>query len=147
MPAATHTVTIPAPPDAVFAFLADGENAPSWRPGVLDIKHVSGSGVGAAYAQGVKGPGGRRIAADFEVTAYDPPHRLAFRATAGPVRPDGEYVLEPAPGGTTLTFSLHADLSGLKGLILGRSVQTTMDSEVHSIERIPAAMAGAGGGF
>ena len=83
MPAATYSTIVPSPPDAVFAFIANGENARSWRPGVLDIKLVSGSGVGAAYAQGVRGPGGRRIAADYEVTAFEPPHRLAFRRDGG----------------------------------------------------------------
>ena len=141
MPAATYSTIVPSPPEAVFAFIANGENARSWRPGVLDIKLVSGSGVGAAYAQGVRGPGGRRIAADYEVTAFEPPHRLAFRATAGPVRPEGEYRLEAAPEGTRVTFSLSAELGGIKGLLMGRSVQKTMDEEVHTLDRIAGAMA------
>ena len=56
MPQAQHTVTINRPVDAVFAFVADGEKCPQWRPGVLDIKRVSGDGgVGTRYAQGVSG--------------------------------------------------------------------------------------------
>ena len=141
MPAATYSTIVPSTPDAVFAFIANGENARSWRPGVLDIKLVSGSGVGAAYAQGVRGPGGRRIAADYEVTAFEPPHRLAFRATAGPVRPEGEYRVEVAPEGSRVTFSLSADLGGIKGLLMGRSVHKTMDEEVHTLDRIAGAMA------
>ena len=141
MPAATYSTIVPSPPDAVFAFIANGENARSWRPGVLDIKLVSGSGAGAAYAQGVRGPGGRRIAADYEVTAYEPPHRLAFRATAGPVRPEGEYRVEAAPEGSRVTFTLSAELGGIKGLLMGRSVQKTMDEEVHTLDRIAGAMA------
>ena len=141
MPAASFSTIVASPPDAVFAFIADGENARSWRPGVLDIKLVSGSGVGAAYAQGVRGPGGRRIAADYEVTAYEPPKRLAFRATAGPVRPEGEYRVEAAPEGSRVTFSLSAELGGIKGLLMGRSVQKTMDEEVRSLDRIAGAMA------
>ena len=65
MPSATNTITINRPPDAVFAFLADGTSGPQWRPGILEIAHEGGSGVGARYRQGVKGPGGRRAAADF----------------------------------------------------------------------------------
>ena len=140
MPAASYSTIVPSPPEAVFAFIADGENARSWRPGVLDIKLVAGSGVGAAYAQGVRGPGGRRIAADYEVTAYEPPRRLAFRATAGPVRPEGEYRVEAAPEGSRVTFSQTAELGGIKGLLMGRSVQKTMDEEVRSLDRIAGAM-------
>ena len=65
MPEARHQVTIQRPASAVFEFIADGLNGPKWRSGILDIAHVSGSGVGATYKQGVKGPGGRRIDADY----------------------------------------------------------------------------------
>jgi len=51
MPSAEHQVTIARPVGEVFAYVADGLNAPSWRPGVLDIAHVSGTGVGAVYKQ------------------------------------------------------------------------------------------------
>ena len=136
MPAARHEVTIQRPPSDVFAFIADGLNGPAWRPGILDVEHVSGTGLGATYRQGVKGPGGRRVAADYRVTAYEPDSRLAFEAIAGPVRPTGEYRLEGVDGGTHLSFSLEAALGGLKGLLLGRAVQSTMDAEVLATERL-----------
>ena len=87
MPSASHSVTINRSASEVFAFVADGENAPRWRSGVLDIQRVSGHGVGAVYRQGVRGPAGRRIAADYEVTAYQPDRLLALKTIAGPVRP------------------------------------------------------------
>jgi uncharacterized membrane protein len=105
VPSATRQITIARPVGDVFAFVADGLNGPKWRPGVLDVKLVSGSGTGAVYKQGVKGPGGRRIDADYQVTAYEPDRLLRFEAIAGPVRPKGEFRFEPANGGTRLTFS------------------------------------------
>lgn len=136
VPAAVHAVTIHRSPDDVFRFIADGRNGPKWRSGVLDIAHVAGSGVGETYKQGVKGPGGRRVDADYRVTAYEPGLRLAFEATAGPVRPTGEYLLEAVPEGTRLTFSLQAELSGFKKLLMGAAVQKTMDAEVAAAERL-----------
>src|ERR1700674_5080371 len=112
MPSAQHSVSINRPAADVFAFVADGTNAKQWRPGVLDVSHLAGEGTGAVYRQGVKGPGGRRIAADYEVTAYEPGRRLAFRAIAGPVRPSGEYRFESAGETTTVTFSLEATVTG-----------------------------------
>jgi uncharacterized protein YndB with AHSA1/START domain len=141
MLAATHSTTIPETPDAVFAFVADGETAPRWRSGVLDITRVSGTGAGTVYKQGTKGPGGRRVDADYEVTTYEPPRRLAFRVIAGPVRPVGEYVFEAVPEGTRLTFSLSAELGGLKRVLMGSMVQSTMNAEVLAIERIAEVMA------
>src|SRR5205814_1648613 len=100
MPQATYSVTIGRPAEEVFGFLADGEQCPKWRPGVLDIKRVSGQGVGERYAQGVRGPMGRRIQADYEVTVFEPSRRIEFQTVAGPARPHGRYDLEPIGGGT-----------------------------------------------
>ena len=140
MPSASNTITIERPIDEVFAFVADGLNGPKWRPGILDIAHASGHGVGQLYRQGVRGPGGRRIAADYEITEYEPPRRLAFKAVAGPVHPAGSYDLVEAGAGTTITFTLVVELSGLKRLLMGGAVQSTMDAEVASLERLKAAL-------
>jgi uncharacterized protein YndB with AHSA1/START domain len=142
MPAASNTVTIRRPISDVFAFVADGTNGPRWRPGILDIAHASGTGAGAVYRQGVKGPGGRRIAADYEITAYEPPQRLAFKAIAGPIHPTGAYDLAEVDGGTSITFTLSVELSGWKRLVMGGQVQSTMDAEVASLERLKAVLEG-----
>ena len=138
MSEARHQVTIRKPASEVFGFIADGLDGPKWRSGVLDMAHVSGSGVGATYKQGVKGPGGRRIDADYRVTTYEPNSRLAFEAIAGPVRPRGQYVLEEVA--TRLTFALHAELGGIKKLLMGGAVQKTMDSEVEATERLKSLL-------
>jgi uncharacterized protein YndB with AHSA1/START domain len=142
MPNASATVTIDRPPEAVFAFVADGERCREWRPGVLDIRHVSGQGVGARYEQGVRGPMGRRVAADYEVTAFEPNRRLEFRTVAGPVRPVGRYELEASDGGTRLTFTLEAEVTGLRRLLMGGMVQRTMDAEVGELRRLKAVLEG-----
>jgi carbon monoxide dehydrogenase subunit G len=135
MAQASYSVTIARPVETVFAFVADGERCPEWRPGVLDIKRVSGSGVGTRYRQGVAGPMGRRVAADYEVTVFDSPRRLDFQTTAGPVRPHGRYDVEAAEGGTHLTFSLDAEVKGIRRLLMGSMVQRTMDAEVRALDR------------
>jgi uncharacterized protein YndB with AHSA1/START domain len=136
MPTATHSVTIGRAVEDVFAFIADGEQCPKWRSGVLDITRVSGDGVGTRYAQGVRGPMGRRVAADYEITAYEPHHRIEFQTTAGPVRPHGRYEFETLEGGTRLTFTLDAELGGLRKLLMGSMVQRTMDAEVAALDNI-----------
>src|SRR4029078_1097347 len=140
MPSARHEVTIRRPASEVFAFIADGLNGPKWRSGITDIALVSGSGLGATYKQGVKGPGGRRGGADYRVTTYEPNTRLAFEAIAGPVRPRGEYLLEEVDGGTRLGFAPHAELGGIKKLLMGRAVQKTMDAEVETTERLKSLL-------
>jgi uncharacterized membrane protein len=142
MPAAERTITIDRPVSAVFDYVADGANAPRWRSGVLDVELASGAGLGAIYRQGVRGPGGRRIAADYEVTAFEPGDLIAFQAIAGPVRPDGSFRFASAGEGTRLTFALHAEVGGLKGLLMGRAVQSTMDGEMAALDRLREILEG-----
>lgn len=142
MPSARRTITIRRPGADVFAFISNGLNGPQWRPGVLDIERVSGAGVGEIYRQGVRGPLGRRIAADYEVTVLEPGRRLEFKAIAGPVRPTGGYLLDETPDGTSLTFWLDEPLAGWKRLVLGGQVQRTMDAEMRSLDRLKAILEG-----
>jgi uncharacterized protein YndB with AHSA1/START domain len=135
MPEAANTVEIARPPADVFAFLADGTNGPKWRSGVVDVAHKSGEGNGAIYTQGVRGPFGRRVPADYQLTAFEPDRRIAFRAIAGPVRPEGAYELEPVDGGTRLTFSLRCAPTGLAKLMTPM-VAKTMRSEVAQLDRL-----------
>ena len=139
MPEATATVEIRRAPAEVFAFLAEGENDRRWRSGVLDVRLKSGHGRGAIYEQGVKGPFGRRVPADYEITAYDPDHRIGFRAIAGPVRPEGTYELKAVDGGTRVTFTLRCTPHGLAKLMTPM-VARTMRSEVAQLDRLSAVL-------
>jgi uncharacterized membrane protein len=139
MPEATNTVTVARPPSEVFAFLADGTNNPRWRTGVLDISLKSGEGKGAVYQQGVKGPFGRRVPADYEITEFVPDPRIAFRAIEGPVRPDGSFELVPVDRGTLVKFSLRCSPSGFARLVTPM-VAKTMRSEVAQLDRLRAIL-------
>ncbi len=135
MPSAENSVVVNKPRSEVFAFVADHENDPKWRPGVLDIKRASGEGHGAVYRQGVKGPMGRRIPADFEVTAYEASSHIAFRTLGGPVQPEGSYTFEDADGGTRVTFSLSAQLRGPQKL-MAPMVARSMRSQVDALQNL-----------
>lgn len=141
MPEARDSVAINRPVEEVFRFVADGENGPKWRTGIVDVGRASGDGgLGTTYRQGVKGPMGRRVAADYEITALEPDRRLEFRAIAGPVRPHGRFDFEPVDGGTKVTFSLDATLGLVQRLIMGSMVQRTMDDEVASLARLKSVL-------
>ncbi|MEU7849529.1 SRPBCC family protein [Micromonospora parva] len=137
MPSAEKTVQIGRTPEDVFAFLARGENDARWRPNVLDVARVSGEGVGARYRQGLKGPGGSRIPADYEVTGFEPGRRLAFQATGSVVRTQGEYTLTPTDdgGGTNLTLKLAWQPSGLSRF-LGPVVGKTFEEEIAALDAL-----------
>ncbi|TQJ52175.1 SRPBCC family protein [Phycicoccus sp. SLBN-51] len=140
MPAAQRTITINRPVEDVFAFFTDPNNETKWR---THLKEVSAAGpvlVGTTIHQVVTGPAGRGIPADVEVTGYEPGTRYAFRVIAGPIRPVGEFAFSPNGTATTVSLSLAANLSGLKRVLLSRSVQGAMDGEMRALDRAKAVL-------
>jgi uncharacterized protein YndB with AHSA1/START domain len=138
---AQHVVSIDRPVADVFGFLADGARNREWRDGVLEVERTSSTdGVGATYRQVVSGRGGRRIEADYRVTTYEPPHRLGFVVTAGPVRPVGEFELTPEGSDrTTVRFALTAQPEGLMRVMspmIGRQVK----AEVAQLDKLKAVL-------
>ncbi len=135
MPQATRTIVIARPQAEVFAFFADGENDPQWRPTVAMIKREGPLAVGVRYTQRVGGPRGREIPADVQVTTYEPDTKVAFHGVSGPLRPDGSYTFAAVEGGTSVTFSLGAELRGIKKLFMSKPVQQAMDTEMSSLDK------------
>lgn len=125
---------INAPVDTVFAFFTTPANDPLWRGGIKDIHADGEPGVGNVVHQTIAGPMGRGIGADIEITAYDPTSRYAFQVIAGPVRPKGSYDFATVDGGTQVTFTLEADITGLKKAMMGKPVQKNMDAEMSALD-------------
>jgi uncharacterized protein YndB with AHSA1/START domain len=140
MPSAQRTISIRTTPEKAFAFFADPSNDQRWRPHVKEIAAMGAPGVGGKVHQVVEGPGGRGIAADIEITAYDPPARYEFAVIAGPARPRGAFQISRTATGVNVTFSLDADLGGLKKLLLGRPVQRSMDGEMAALDTAKALL-------
>jgi len=144
MPAAQHSVVINRPVADVFAFFTDPSKDPMWRSHVKEIEAQGSMAVGTRVHQVVKGPGGRGVPADLEVTGYEPATRYAFRVVAGPVRPVGEFRFE-ADGrqATTVSLSLSAELTGIKKMVMSGAVQRSMDTEVQALDRAKAVLEGS----
>ena len=144
MPHAQRTIVIARPPADVYAFFADAENDKSWRPGVKLIHREGPLAVGTRVTQRIAGPGGRQVPADVEITALDPDTRVAFRGVAGPVRPEGGYSFAPAEGGTSVTFTLDAELTGVKKFLMAKPVQKSMDAEMANLDKAKALLESGG---
>jgi uncharacterized membrane protein len=141
---AEQTVTVDRPIAEVFAYLADGYNEPKWRPDVSNVRLASESstGVGATWAQSMKGPGGRAIKGDYRFTAWKEPTRLDFEVIAGPARPLGSFVLAPlSNNSTSVTFTLDLTPKGLMVLMTGM-INKQVATEAANILNLPTAMAG-----
>jgi uncharacterized protein YndB with AHSA1/START domain len=145
------TTVIDRPIDAVFAFLADGENDPKFSSRVLEIRKTTDGppGVGTVYASTVK-DGGVKFKREFELTEFEPPTKIRWaERSTGPVEtPEGGYDLSPAGAGTQLTFYNVLEPATFMGrLIVGfalRSARKGADDFAASIKRtveseVPAA--------
>ncbi|GAB4012975.1 SRPBCC family protein [Nocardioides ultimimeridianus] len=141
---ATRTITIAAPLAKVFAFFTDPANETSWRTGVKDIHAHGEPAVGAVIHQTVKGPLGRGIPADIEITDYTWLASYGFKGVAGPVRPVGSYDFrQTEDDGTAVTFTLAADLGGgRKERFMGKAVQRSMEAEMAALDRAKALLEG-----
>jgi uncharacterized protein YndB with AHSA1/START domain len=115
---AHHEVLINRPIDEVFDFLAGGVNNPRWQPLVVSTTPPSGDiEVGSTFRQRVRHPLGFRVSADYRVTAYERPRRLAVEViSGGPIRPTVAYDLVPGGdgvGATSLRCTIEHHPTGL----------------------------------
>lgn len=141
MPKAQRSVGIARPVAEVFAFFVDPANEVRWRGGrVRDFTPEGQLAVGTRIRQVVAGPLGRGVDADIEITALEPGARYAFKGVAGPLRPVGEYTFRAVEGGTEVTFSLDAPLTGLKKVLMSSSVQKAMNAEMAALDTAKAVL-------
>ena len=142
MPCVEHTVTVNRPARVVFDYLADGMNNRHWRNGVLVIERTnSADGLGATYRQVTStGPGGRPLDEDYRVTAFDPPRRLEFLVTAGPVRPAGVFELIENPDQSTQVRFVLALKAARLWKLLAPMITPRMQREVDALDNLKAIL-------
>jgi uncharacterized protein YndB with AHSA1/START domain len=108
------TVVIDRPIEAVFAFVADGENDPKFSPRVQEIeKKTDGPpGLGTVYASTVK-DAGMTTKREFELTEFVPPSKIrwAERSKNVVTAREGGYDLAPA-GENATKLTIHNELAG-----------------------------------
>lgn len=134
---AEHDVLIARDAVTVYNFLLDGANLPLWRNGIRDVRLVSGipGTKGAVYQMTLIGPGGRPVAADFEITQARTGAEIEFQVIAGPIRPKGGYYLSTEGAGTRVRFALDYQPKGLLSLIKG-SINKTIKEDVAQLDRL-----------
>jgi uncharacterized protein YndB with AHSA1/START domain len=103
-----------APPERVWALLADARSWPRWAP-FDDAMVEEGEGAGELR----RFQAGRRTTRE-RVTTFEPPRRLGYELVSGiPIRDyRAEVTLTPADGGTEIRWrsSFRAKLPGTGGI-------------------------------
>jgi uncharacterized protein YndB with AHSA1/START domain len=99
---ASRTITVAAPPDAVFGAIADVRRYPEWRRDVKSVDVAPDDGKGLLFRE--HGGSGDVL---FRFETMDAPRRLVARI-ADPSLPFGgtwTYELQPGGAGTALTIT------------------------------------------
>ncbi len=100
---------IGAPPEEVFAYIADLDNVAEWQTGVISAERTSEGEMGVGTTvQVVRELMGQRIVAPLTVTEHDPPRRMVIGSEVSGVKALAE--LDIAPAGereTDLTFAME----------------------------------------
>ncbi len=102
---------VAAPPDAVFAAIADSSTYPVWwRPVYLDVDSAPGIEVGAESRQHFKGRLPYHLHTRSVITELDPPRTITADVD-GDLRGRGTWTLTPTSRGTHVRFDwqVHAD--------------------------------------
>lgn len=115
---ARSSILVMAPAERVFAFISEPANDRQWR------SHLSAS-RGAASAVGDRvtqtySQDGRTKTVELTVAEYDAPNRLTFALTE-PVRARLSFAFRPEDGGTRVSASMSATLSGPLALFESRA--------------------------
>jgi uncharacterized membrane protein len=137
MARAENTIPIQRPVGEVFQFILDGDNNKLWRSSGTDIKRTTSKPdrVGTKFEQGARGPCGRRIAADYEITECETNRVISFKVTKGPARPLGTYTFESDGAGTRVSFRLHYEPKGFARL-MDPMINRTMQAEVGALANL-----------
>jgi uncharacterized protein YndB with AHSA1/START domain len=146
MPSAERTITIAAPIEDVFAFFTNAENDTKWREELVEATPEGPMGLNTIIRQQVSAPVIGQVAADTQITAWDPPNGYAFKVIAGPIRPEGTISFAPigdnGDGGTTVTFKLAVDIRGPQKFVFSKPTQTSMNATVAALDKVKAILEG-----
>ena len=119
MPVIEESIFIARPPQDVFEFIAEAENFPVWDVSIVAAEQVGTGPVGLGTRnRGTSKIMGRHFDWTTEATEFEPPKRITNTSVEGRIHFTVTNLLEPAAGGTKLTYRIDAE-SGLGG-VFGR---------------------------
>jgi carbon monoxide dehydrogenase subunit G len=107
--------SVRAAPEEVFRFLADLENWPRWQSDMKSTKlaEASPGQVSAVYRYLSKAMG-MTFDSTVRLVRVDAPREIAFEGQwTGMIRPNGRYLVEPAPEGSRVTLNPRPEVRGI----------------------------------
>jgi uncharacterized protein YndB with AHSA1/START domain len=142
-----RSVGIGAPPDEVFAVVADLSSHPAWRPSVREFRTADGGpvAVGSEILEVVRFAG-RDIRMRYRVTELEPPRSFAAGYVDGPIEVAIRFDCEPSEGATRTVFTCDTERPRLAGFLpfpfFGALMGRYMDDELGRLGELVERRAG-----
>ena len=118
--------TVKAPRAEVFAAATATEQMQHWMPNLVRVEKITEgpAGVGTRWREKRKMLG-KEATEEFEVTAWEPPHRFALsvdgsKGSSGRGEYRFDYRLEEVEGGTRILSDAQIEMPGFFGRMMGR---------------------------
>jgi uncharacterized protein YndB with AHSA1/START domain len=132
-------VTIDRPVEAVFDYVSDPRNFPSWNSAVQAVEPKSGQGEpGSTYVMERELPSGR-AENGLEVVDRERPATFTIRTTSGPTPFVYRYRFGSEGAATRVELSADVELSriaGALGPLASRVVKRGVDSNFADLKRL-----------
>jgi Polyketide cyclase / dehydrase and lipid transport len=114
----SRRLVVPAPLDETFAYLSRFSSAAEWDPGVSSARMVTPDPVwlGSVFALDAVFMG-NTVPLRYEITDFDPPHRLVLVAENASVRSTDQMTFtRDSSGGTVIQYNADLALKGVARL-------------------------------
>ena len=107
------SVTTPRRPEDAFDYMASFENVAEWDPGVVEAGPIDwGKPRAGRRVRVVVSSAGRKMPLEYRIAEIDAPRRVLLVAETSTLRSVDEITVEPAPGGSTVTYDAKLELLG-----------------------------------
>lgn len=134
------SIVINRPVENVWAYMADFKNMPVWSPDTVETRITSEGPVqkGTTYVW-IGQSMGRRIEVNAKVTEFEVNRGWGYQSVSGPFVSSARFALESANGGTRVTVSEEADVSGFFKLaepVIARMGKRQMDTGLANLKDV-----------
>ncbi|MEJ2261806.1 MAG: SRPBCC family protein [Anaerolineales bacterium] len=134
------SIYIERPQQEVFEYYTNPVNQPKWQSGlesaewISEVPHGTGSKM-----KTVTNFLGRKIEAELEITRWDPPREMGFKALGGPIPFESTTMLEVQGDGTLVTQRTQGEFSGFFKLaegLVGKQAERTIEASNNALKLI-----------
>jgi carbon monoxide dehydrogenase subunit G len=132
------STVVDAPPEWVWDYISDLGKMTEWDPGTIKVDWHPPVAVGSVAVVTAQQFGKRVV--NWEVTEWEPGHKIGCRVKSGGTIVRAAYTIEPAEGSKTrLSRWASVEVGGLLRLIsplVTRKTRNERSAEIENVKRI-----------